>query len=150
MPVELVPASLAHVGRIARRMRAIDQLECTAKGRDPAFALRYSLASSSFALTALVDRSPHAMFGVTPFSLAEGVGRPWFLGTEAVFDHPREMLQTGRKVVGLMLASFPRLENVIACANDQGLRMLRRWDFEIGEEVQMFGGVGFLPFWKVR
>jgi len=147
--VEIVPASRAHIGRIARRMREIDRLECAAKGRpDPACALRYSLVSASFALVARIDGSPHAMFGVTPFNLCEGVGRPWFLGSDEVYRHPREMITLGRDLVEIMLDSFPRLENVIAACNDRGIRMLRHWGFRLGEEVQVFGGVDFLPFWR--
>jgi hypothetical protein len=52
--IEIVNASRAHVGRIARRMRPIDRLECEAKGRSPAHALRYSLVSSTFALSVLI------------------------------------------------------------------------------------------------
>lgn len=129
-------------------MRAIDRLECEAKGRAPAHALRYSLASSSFALTVLIDGSPHAMFGVTAYSLAEGVGRPWFLGSDEVYRHPREMMRRGGDVVEFMQDSFRRLENVIAAANDRGIRMLRFWGFEVGEKVQVFGGTDFLPFWR--
>lgn len=129
-------------------MRAIDRMECEAKGRTPAEALRYSLASSSFALTAMVDGSPHAMFGLTPYSVAESVGRPWFLGTDEVYRHGRELIVTGEMVVELMQDRFRRLENVIAAANVQGIRLLRRWGFVIGEEPQMVGGVTFLPFWR--
>jgi hypothetical protein len=148
MAVQIVDAKRAHIGRIARRMRAMDRLECAAKGRTPACALRYSLASSSFAMTALVDGSPHAMFGLTPYSLASGVGRPWFLGTDEVYRHPRDMVRTGEMLVEIMQDSFRRLENVIAAANDQGIRLLKRWGFTIGEETQVIGGVRFLPFWR--
>lgn len=146
--VRFVPASRAHVGRLARRMRAIDQLECRAKGRDPAHALRYSLASSQFAVTAMLDGSPHAMFGVTPYSLSDSVGRPWFLGSDEVFRHGRLMLEHGNRVVSLMHGSFRRLENVIATRNARGIRLLRRWGFEIGNDTQLFGGVEFVSFWR--
>lgn len=148
MGIEIVPASRAHVGRIARRMRAADREECEAKGRSPACSLRYSLASSQFALTALVDGSPHAMFGVTPFSLADGVGRPWFLGSDEVYRRPRDMIRTGEMVVEIMQDSFRRLENVVSASNTRAIRMLQRWGFEVGVEAQQFGGVAFLPFWR--
>lgn len=148
MAVEIVNASRAHVGRIARRMRPMDKIECLAKGRSPACALRYSLASSTFALTALVDGSPHAMFGLTPYSVSSSIGRPWFLGTEEVYRHPREMIVKGDMIVELMQDRFRRLENVICAANDQAIRLLRRWGFSIGEEAEVVGGVAFLPFWK--
>lgn len=146
--VSIVPASRGHVGRIARRMRAADVEECAAKRRTPACALRISLASSSFALTALVDGSPHAMFGVTPYSLADGVGRPWFLGTDEVYRHPRQMIETGDAIVEIMQDSFRRLENVVSASNDRAIRLLRRWGFSVGGEAQLIGGVSFIPFWR--
>jgi hypothetical protein len=146
--IEIVSASRAHIGRIARRMRALDVEECAAKGRTPAEALRYSLTSSSFALTVMIDGSPHAMFGLTPYSLASGVGRPWFLGSEDVYHHGREMIRRGEMVVEIMQDSFPRLENVVSENNLPAIRMLRRWGFTIGEEAQVIGGTRFLPFWR--
>lgn len=146
--IETVPASRAHIGRIARRMRAADVEECTAKNRSPASALRYSLSSSQFALTVLVDGSPHAMFGVTPYSLTEGVGRPWFLGSDEVYRHPRDMIVRGGMVVEIMQDSFRRLENVVSASNLPAIRMLRRWGFEVGMEAHEIGGVAFLPFWR--
>lgn len=148
MPVEIVPASRAHIGRIARRMRAHDREECEARGRSPACALRYSLASSQFALTALVDGSPHAMFGVTPYSLVNGIGRPWFLGSDEVYRHPREMIERGDMIVEIMQDSFPRLENVVSAGNHRAIRLLRRWGFSVGGVGHEVGGVSFLPFWR--
>ena len=146
--VQIVGASRAHVGRIARRMRAADLEECRAKGREPAPALRYSLASSQFALTVLIDGTPHAMFGVTPYSLAESIGRPWFLGSDEVYRHPREMISQGSFIVGCMQDSFRRLENVVSAGNLPAIRMLRRWGFEVGTEAHDIGGVAFLHFWR--
>jgi hypothetical protein len=131
-------------------MRAADRRECAAFGRTPHQALHYSLNSSSFALTAFVDNVPHAMFGLVPFSIANGIGRPWFLGTDEVYRHPREMISQGSFLVELMLDSFPRLENVVALDNVRAIRLLRAWDFVIGVDEQLIGGVRFLPFWRER
>jgi hypothetical protein len=58
------------------------------------------------------------------------------------------MMSRGRDVVDFMQDSFRRLENVIAAVNDRGIRMLRFWGFEVGQDVQVFGGTDFLPFWR--
>jgi len=147
--IRIVPASPAHIGRIANRMREADRLETGAKGRSPKSALRLSLRSSTWACTALVDGDPHAMFGVAAISLIEDRGRPWFLGSDLVYQHPREMIRRGLEVVDLMHASFRKLENVVSVDNIRAIRLLRRWGFTVGEEEIMVGGVTFLPFWKV-
>lgn len=129
-------------------MREIDLAECAAKGRTPRQGLTVSLAGSLFALTAMVDGSPHAMFGVWEHSLANSIGRPWFLGTDAVFDHPRDLLVYGPRVVAFMHGSFRRLENVVSARNVRALAFLRKLGFEVGDEVVIEGGEPFLKFWR--
>ena len=129
-------------------MRDIDRAECEAKGRTPREGLRVSLAGSRFALTAMVDGSPHAMFGVWEYSLAGSIGRPWFLGTDEVFNHPRELLLYGPRVVAFMHGSFRRLENVVSARNVRALAFLRKLGFEVGSDVVVEGGEPFLKFWR--
>ncbi|MFD2780186.1 hypothetical protein ACFS32_02575 [Novosphingobium pokkalii] len=76
--VVIVPAQARHVGFLARRMRAIDQIECRAMGREPKAALRHGLMASTRCWTALVDGQPHAMFGVVVESALTGRGCPGF------------------------------------------------------------------------
>jgi hypothetical protein len=144
--IELVPATPAHVGTIAARMREMDVIECQALGRNPKQALRLGLIGSVHVLTAKLNGRPEAMMGLTPVSAIEGTGAPWFLGTEAVYDHPRAMLALGPKVLAIWRDSSPSLSNVVAQENVRAIRMLRRWGFEIGSEVTMIGGVAFLTF----
>jgi len=129
-------------------MREIDRIECAAKGRTPRQGLAVSLAGSRFALTAKVDGSPHAMFGVWEHSLVSSIGRPWFLGTDAVFDHPRDLLVYGPRVVAFMHGSFRRLENVVSARNVRALAFLKKLGFEVGDEVVVEGGEPFLTFWR--
>lgn len=148
--IQLVPASPAHVGRLAHRMREIDRIEVGAKGRSPKSALRLSLRLSTWALTAMVDGEPHAMFGVAAASLIEDRGRPWFLGSDLVYANGRAMLRIGAETVEHMHRSFRRLENVVSCDNARAIRLLRRWGFTVGEEVIMVGNVPFVGFWSER
>lgn len=141
-----MPARLVHVGPIAVRMREADRRECVAMGRNPRQALREGLQSSTICFTALVDARPEAMFGLVVYSALGGAGIPWMLGTDAIYDHPRQMLATGPRLLSLMLDSTPSLENVVAVENERAIRMLRRWGFSIGENLQVFGGVDFVTF----
>lgn len=148
--IELLPASPAHVGRIATRMREIDRREAGAYGRSPKEALRLSLRASAICLTATLNGRPEAMFGVTPINAIEGRGLAWFLSTEAVFGCARELLRMGPAVIGVLHGRFARLENMVSTENVAAIRLLERWGFELGSETMMVGGVEFRPFWRER
>lgn len=146
--IQLVPASPAHVGRIANRMRGVDRRECAAFGRVPKESLRLGLRSSVLAGTALLDGKPIAMFGLTPASIIEDVGRPWLLGTDDVPRCARALLTGASSLIGQMHARFRRLENVVAVDNAAAIRMLRRWGFTVESEVMVIGGVEMHAFWR--
>lgn len=141
-----MPASGAHVGPIATRMRAEDRLECEAHGHTPKQALRAGLMTSADVWTAKVDGSAHAMFGLVVRSAIGGLGTPWFLGTNEVWRHPRLMMRAGLVIVDRWTDSTPTLENLVSAANHRAIRLLRYWGFDIGSELQMIGGHPFLTF----
>lgn len=146
--VSLVPASPAHVGRLANRMRAIDRAECAARGRQPKAALRLALRSSLWALTAFVDDEPEAMFGLSPLCTLTDRGCPWFLGSDRVMRHGRDLLLIGSEVIEHMHRHSARLENSVSVDNAAALRLLRRWGFVIGEQTFEVGGMRFVRFWR--
>lgn len=146
--VQLRAASPAHVGFIASRMRAIDKAECAARGRGPKQALRLAMRSSLWALTAFVDDAPEAMFGLAPLCTITDRGCPWFLGSDAVMRHGRDMLLIGSEVIEHMHRHSRRLENSVSVDNLAALRLLRRWGFTIGEQPYEQGGVRFVRFWR--
>lgn len=145
---ELVPASPAHIGRIALRMREADRIECGARGRNPKQALRLALRSSSWALTAMVDGKPEAMLGIAPVSIVSDKACPWFLGTDEVYRRGRDMLRLGRHVIAQMHEHSRRLENSVSADNDRAIALLLRWGFTIEGPSFMDGGVKFLRFWR--
>jgi len=128
-------------------MREWDKVECAAHGRTPKGALRLGLMASTDVFTAKLDGRPEAMMGLTPVNALTGEGCPWFLGTEAVYDHPRAMLHFAPLVLGKWRDSTRSFRNVVARGNVRAIRMLRRWQFEIGDEVRMVGDVPFVDFW---
>ncbi len=148
--VRLVPAQFKHVGRIARLMRPIDVEECRAMGRSPKQALRAGLMTSTKAWTALVDGQPEAMFGVSCVSVLGASGTPWFLGTEEVYRHPREMLMWGPGMIDRLSGSGAiRLQNYVSTRNAQAIRLLRKWGFIVSDEALSFGGLEFHPFQRL-
>jgi hypothetical protein len=144
--IRVEPARYAHVNRIANRMRPADVDECRAMGFTPKAALRFSLSQSDEAWTAFVDDVPEAMFGLTITNALCGKGRPWMLGTEAIYRHPRDMLRGGRIILKRWLDSTPYMENLISTGNDRAIRMLRRWGCQIGREVIVFTEAEFVTF----
>jgi hypothetical protein len=144
--VEIVAASPAHVGTIAARMRAADVAECRAFGHSPRQALRSGLMGSTISLTAKVEGRPEAMIGLAPVSLIEGKGTPWMLGTDAIHRQARALLTIGPAIIARFLDSSPSLANLVSARNDRALRLLKALGFEIGDEVEMIGGIPFLGF----
>lgn len=137
--IEIVPASPAHVGTIANRMREIDRIECAINGHGPKEALRLSLRSATVAWTAKVDGRPEAMFGASTVCLLTGEGSPWFLSTPVVFDHARTMLVEGRRYSGRLQAIFRVLSNNVHADNHKSIRWLRACGYTVGEVFDMNG-----------
>lgn len=143
-------AKLTHIGPIANRMREIDRIECAALGRNPKNALRSGLRFSSISLTASDEHGPQAMMGVVPEDLMAGRGTVWMLGSDAIYDHGRDLLIAGPVILAAWLRAFRRLENIVAVENDRAIRLLRHWGFTIGEDIETHSGVTFLPFFIER
>lgn len=146
--INLQPATAAHVGRIARRLRSIDHAEVSALGHDPRQAVRIALIGSSWALTAMIDGSPHGMFGVTP--VAPWKGEPWFLGTDEIYRNGRAMLIMGQAAVDEMQRHFPLLENIVSAENARAIRLLKRWGFTVEQGYEKIGGLAFRRFRRSR
>ena len=142
----LVEASVDHVVPLAASMRDADRLEVGAFGRSPDDALRNSLASSLWALTAMVDDKPEAMIGVSPANMIEGLGVPWMLGSEMIYDHARDLVQYGPGIIAEMEKTFPRLENFVSADNERSIRFLRHWNWEVSERQTTIGGIAFVRF----
>lgn len=148
--IAIVAARPVHVGRIACRMRHADRVECAALGHSPKQALRAGLAESAAAWTALVDDTAEAMFGIVVTSALSGEGRPWMLGSDAVYAHPRAMLRLAPGFLDTMFALASRLSNLVAADNGRAIRLLRRWGFTLDTETMMINEVAFRPFHAER
>jgi len=138
----------SHVARIANRIRAIDAAECRAVGHTPKQALRSSLKASTFALTIMLDGQPVAMLGVVPYSVLEGIGSPWLLGTDDVLKGARQFLTVGPRVVTAMQREWPKLQNYVGAENRQALRVLKRLGFDVSPEVVLIGSMPMRLFTK--
>lgn len=144
--VQIVPAAYRHVNRLARDMRPIDRAECEAMGRTPKQALRHGMMASTWVRTALVDGEPHAMFGVVVECALTGEGIPWFLGTDEVFRHGRDLIRMGPEILQRMGDSSRCLRNLVSADNAKAIRLLRRWGFTVDPEHVRVGALPFRRF----
>lgn len=144
--VRIVPARSSHINWIANSMRAIDRRECEAFGRSGKQALRAALAQSIRAWTALVNERPEAMFGVVHEGALSDRAQPWFLGTDEVYRHGRELLMWGPGLLSRMDDSRLRLANVVSSENVRAIRLLKKWGFEVSTEEIEIGGLMFRHF----
>lgn len=146
--IAVVPAERRHINIIANRMREIDREECEAMGRSGKASLRLALNTSSKAWTALVDGKPEAMFGVVVEDLLSGIGTPWFLGTDEVYRHGRELLTWGPVFLSRMSDSRLTYRNLVSSRNRRAIRLLERWGFTVDENEVTVRGVAFRSFEK--
>lgn len=117
-------------------------------GRTPKQALRLALLTSDKAWTALVDDQPEAMFGVVVDSAIGAEGTPWFLGTDEVYRHGRELLQWGPGIIARLCDSRLTLRNLVSSRNTRAIRLLGKWGFAVDEEEIEVRGVPFRRFEK--
>lgn len=88
------------------------------------------------------------MFGISPISIVEDRGAPWFLGSDETYRHGRALLEIGPEAIERMHAGFRRLENSVSVGNGRAIRLLARWGFTIGADPFVVGGVEFVRFWR--
>lgn len=147
--IAVVPAERRHINIIANRLREIDREECEAMGRSGKASLRLALDTSAKAWTAMVDGKPEAMFGVVVEDLLSRIGTPWFLGTDEVYRHGRELLMWGPGFVARMSDSRLTMRNLVSARNRRAIRLLERWGFTVDQNEVTVRGVAFRPFEKV-
>jgi hypothetical protein len=128
-------------------MREADRNECAAFGKSPKQALRWSLRTSLHAMTALDDGGRVlAMMGVSTTDLLNGIGSPWFLGTDDVFRYGKDLLSRGPGIIAGWHETFPLMENLVSTDNHRAIRMLKAWGACVGGKAAIHGGVEFVPF----
>ena len=145
-PVRLVPGLGEHVSELAQRLRAIDRLECEAMGHSAQSALRHGLASGARTWTAMIGDEVHAMFGVVVAPGAEGVGIPWFLGSDQVARHARLLIAQGPAILAEMHGHARSLCNFVSAENRQAIRLLEHWGFTVEPALVIVRAVGFHRF----
>lgn len=125
------------------RQQDCDEVYALTLGK-PGPALKQSIALSDWAVTGFVDGEPVAMLGVAPINIIAKIGMPWMLTTDAAEQHLRRFMLESVYWRDSMLASYPRLRNVV----DQRNTVSRRWLSWLGFAIRPAEPVGplKLPF----
>ena len=146
MTLTIREATGADVERLAPRLRAIDVRECAAWGRSAYEGLLYSWSQAALAWTAVEAGEPIAVFGLGAWSLVEGHGFPWLLGSEAVTRRRRELVRLAPAYVAEMRRLCPRLENWVHRDNSASIGWLKRLGFAVEAEARNMAGEPMLRF----
>lgn len=143
-----VPATLEHLLHVARHMRRVDVEEILAgSSRSPLEALLESQRVSEQTVAVLdADGRPVAVFGVAPSCRLTGKGTPWMLGTDELSRYWRELTVDARRILGIMLDIYPRLENWVHIKNVTSVRWLQFLGFVMDPPVTLLNGEQFMRF----
>lgn len=149
--IEVIPARPLHAGTIARRMRAIDKVECRAMGHSPREALRLGLMGSTLAWTVLINGRPEAMLGAVPLNMIEGSGRPWLLMTDVAETKHVAIVRLGRIYTEAFHRHYRILENWVHADNAKTIRWLTRLGYDVGpvDVIRGFPMRPFVRFWEL-
>jgi hypothetical protein len=146
MRVEIVSPTPDHLDHIAEHMNPRDAAEVLASGGftpDRAVHLAHVVSAESY--VCVFDGVPVAVFGVA--DLGGGVGSPWLLTTEQLFQRPSVIVKEGRKAVAAWAKKFYTLYNWIDERNDVSIRWLARLGFSFVDRDPHYG-VACIPFLK--
>lgn len=134
-------------------MREDDRLEVEAiTGLDPLSSLAIGLFHSDACMTGFaVDGSLAGIMGVVPI-VPRQIGSIWFLSTEAVVKHRRQLLTEARVWLDEQQALYPVLTNVVSVRNEVHKRLLKHLGFTFLEPIDNYGAgrIRVIPFERKR
>lgn len=124
------------IGHLAENLREADRCELAALDNQPinpfhVISRAIVMSSHVWTFARVADNTPISIFGVAP--MAEHIGSPWMLGTEELYDHPRDLVVLGRRYIQLMTGAYPVLINYVDARNEKSVRWLKRMGFQFGD-----------------
>lgn len=137
------------IAHIAENLRYADRQELIAiRGDGVSFAdaISRGVLLSSHTWVGVEDGEPITIFGVASISLLGGVGSPWFLSTERIYDHPRTLVKEGKRYLAEMCMAYSELFNYVDARNYKSICWLKRLGFTL-HPASAYGASG-KPFHK--
>ena len=139
--IEVVPATMAHVGRIV--LRPGDAREIEALGYSPAEALGRSIGRSLWADAYLVDGEVAAILGLALPSLTGRLASLWLVTGMPVDRHRKPFLRLCRARLAEVRRQWPLLVDYVHADYAEAHRWLRWLGFTIGPP-EPYGQLGHL------
>ena len=145
MELRFVPTTDEHAQFVAANCRPADREEFAAgSGEDPLTVLRYGVRVSTVLFTALVDGEAVCIFGVSPASMAYGIGCPWLVATPKMERYAKTIVRVSAPILEEMHKVFPHLVNFVDNRNVKAHRWLEWMGFKFYPPRPH--GVSGLPF----
>jgi len=142
--IEFIKPTDEFIKVMAEDMRESDKIEVFAShGHTPVEALRFSLKESQHATMAVGDGIPFSMFGVAVSNVVTGLGHPWLLSSNHMFNYKDYFLENAPVVIRDMVSVCPRLVNYVHHANELSIKWLKSLGFTI-ENPEPYGVKGDL------
>jgi hypothetical protein len=133
------------------QLRKADQRELRASTGMPWFqALRQCVEDSKvWTKLAFSDAGrPMMLFGLNKH---QGMGIPWMVATDEIFDYKIKLLREGIRIVDGMLEEFPILCNSVDTRNKVHIEWLKWMGFQFPDgAIVWIRGVPFQHFFKKR
>jgi hypothetical protein len=130
--VSATPHLLAYVAENARQ-GDIDELYASNLAT-PADALEYG-AKHGNCFVALADERPICAFGIVPYSVLNGIGIPWMVGTVDLDRYAMGFIRRCRTDLKGFFGEWAILVNVVDARNEKGIRWLSWLGFTIHSAV---------------
>lgn len=146
MKVVLRPIEDGDIEALCADPRPACVAEMTALGSTFEDALVESVRRSDWTGCATVDGAPVCLFGVAPGSVLSGLGVPWMLGGAGLDRAEVAFLRRSRPVADAMLATYPRLVNVVDAENRRTIRWLKWLGFRFDDAPVYVRGHPFHVF----
>lgn len=125
---------------LASRLTPADQKEIEVlTGLGPLEAMAAGLFRGSVCMTGVDDETGEivCVFGVVPYN--QQVGSVWFLTSDLIHKHKREIVRSARGWLDEQNARYPVLMNFVTESNDVHLRLIRYLGFELGDPIEIEG-----------
>lgn len=144
MEVNYRKALISDIPYLGNNMRQCDKDEVYAScGMYPHDALKESMELSDKTWVATVGISPIAIFGISVIN--EEFSVVWMLGTDELYDHPREIMRASKRIIKSMHEHSRILYNYVDTRNVKAIQWLLSIGFKISYVEEAYGHLK-LPF----
>lgn len=133
---------------LAPRLRPSDVKEIhAASGVDAEEGLLDSISESDWDMcwSAWLDDDAEVMFGCGPLDDNIGLGHIWMLGSDRIYENPRNFMHHCKHYLEVMHSRFPYLTNFVSVEHQSANRWMRKLGFVPVQFTQDYGPIGH-PF----